>query len=127
MDIKKIVSSVQKPWYVPAFIWNLAVNKVAGIALEHVKVHVVSKFAAEKVMGYIGSAVKDYSSRETACRVVSRLGSLATSASDAISDGVITDRECKDVGDQIQALLEIAVDQDAVDRIINEAREGLMA
>lgn len=127
MDIKKLVSGVKKPWYVPSFIWNMAIVKVADLAREHLKVHDLSGFAAGKVMSYLCSAVSNCSKREAACRIVSRLGNLATASSNALADGVITSAECEDVGNQIQALLELAIDQYTINTMIEDAREGLQA
>lgn len=127
MDIKKIVSSVKKPWYVPAFIWNLAVNKVADLALEHVKVTTLASVVSDKTMTYLSSAVHDFGRREAVCRVVSGLGNTATAMSNALADGVVTSDESQKVGDAVRALLELAVEQETIDRTITEVREGLMA
>lgn len=118
----------KKPWFVPKWFWNQAVNTACDAAKATLKIEKVGEFTGNAAMDGLAKAIdgKDPNTIEMVCTTVENGSTVFVRASAAAKDGVITVEEKKEVGSAINGLISALVPQSAIDDKIDEVRNALL-
>ena len=118
----------KKPFWIPKFVWNKAVNLACDASLEYANVDKVGEVIANGVVQGVAKAVngKNDETVATVCTIAEKGSNAFSKISAAAKDKTITAEEQAEIASSIGEVVASFVEQDEVNAKIEEARCALL-
>lgn len=118
----------KKPFWLPKFIWNSAINRACDSVLEYAKVERLGEIAATGITRGVEKAVngKSASAVKAVCTVAEKGSDAFSKIANAAKDKKITSKEEAVIAKSIADVVSSLVSQDDVNAKIEEARCALL-
>lgn len=126
MDIKTLKD--RKPWFVPKWLWNQAVNALCDTAKSNLTIQKVTDVAGDALCAGVERLVegRDDKTIDMVCSTVEHSGHVFTMAAAAARDKVITAAEREQVGQALSDVVTALVPQSVIDDEIEKVRAALL-
>ena len=130
VEMLEVYSTIKakKPFWLPKFIWNKAVNQAVDALLGYAKVEKIGGFVAKGVVNGVTKAVngKSASAVRRVCTVSEKGGAAFSKIAAAAKDRKITQKEQAEISASIGETIGSLVSQDEINAKFEEARGALL-
>lgn len=118
----------RKPFWLPKFVWNKAVNTACDAFREYVSVSKASEIVATGVVKGVAKALdgKSDDAVETVCSVAEKGCAAFSKISAAAKDKQITAEEQADIASSVGEVIASFVSQEELDDKVAEVRSALL-